>query len=79
MDEKAEQKLERTNCEDPDIADELLSYLNEDLSGKNELRIKTHLLGCTSCQEELKLLRAVRKVQQEDFATAALAFLKRRA
>jgi len=79
MDEKIEQKLEQACCADPDLGDQLLSYAHGHVSGTKQIRIKEHLLRCKACQEELKILRAVKRVQQEDFAAAALAFLRLRA
>jgi hypothetical protein len=79
MDEKIEQKLKQVDCTDLEIGDQLLPYLHGHVSGKEQLRIKEHLLSCKACQEELRFLRAVTRVQQEDFAIAALAFLRQHA
>lgn len=79
MGEKIEQKPEQVNCEDSEVGDQLLSYLNGDASNEWQLKIETHLKHCEACRKELKFIKAVKRVQQEDFAAAAFAFLKQRA
>lgn len=79
MDGKIEQKLEQINCEVLEVNDRLLSYLNGHLSDEEIMRVENHLKRCKHCQDELKFLNLAKRVQEEDFASAAFAFLKRRA
>jgi hypothetical protein len=72
------EKIEQKNCDDPAVGDQILSYLNGHTSSECQLRIETHLKRCKDCREELKFIKAAKRVQQEDFTAAAFAFLKQR-
>ncbi len=79
MYEKIEQTVKRLHCAEPKINKGLLSFLHGRLSGRDQLKIKEHLLRCEVCQRDLKLLRTLKRVLERDTAKAALSFLKRRA
>jgi anti-sigma factor RsiW len=79
MDGKIEQKLQARNSQENEISDQLISYLNGHLTDKERRPIENHLRRCKACQRELEFLTLAKRVQEEDFALAAFAFLKRRA
>jgi hypothetical protein len=78
MYEKIEQKARHLHCVEPKISEGLLSFLHGQVSGRDLLKIKEHLLRCERCQVDLKLLRTLKRVLERDTAKAALSFLKRR-
>ena len=53
-------------------------FVSDD-SSKTWRPVENHLRRCKACQRELEFLKLAKKVQEEDFASAAFAFLKRRA
>lgn len=77
MDGKTEQKLNKY-CGRREINDKLTSYLSGHLTRTEELAVEDHLKRCKTCQHDLKFLRMAMKVQDEDFASAALVFLRSR-
>ena len=79
MDEKIEQKSESVRCDDPDVGDQLLGYVNGQTSGEGRTRIERHLQSCGECREEVRFLKAAKQARREDFAASALAFLRRHA
>lgn len=77
MGEKIEQKSEQVSCKNP--SDQLLDYLNGQVSDEERMSVEEHLKRCKACREELKFLRAAKRVQQEKFTAAAFSFLRSRA